>query len=111
MVLACRSLERGEKLRKALLEEGAKNGKTPSLEVTMLSVVSSDIAYTGLELPIKPSSASAACINSTERQHCLTAGPNPGRSLLRLYQEVCVLMGTETFAHSSQQCWDVHNGR
>ena len=35
VVLACRSLERGEKLRKALLEEGAKNGKTPSLEVSM----------------------------------------------------------------------------
>ena len=37
MVLACRSLERGEKLRKDLLEEGAKNGKTPSLEASVLS--------------------------------------------------------------------------
>ncbi|CAL5227473.1 g10450 [Coccomyxa viridis] len=42
VVLACRSLERGEKLRKALLEEGAKNGKTPSLEVQILDVACLD---------------------------------------------------------------------
>ena len=33
VVLACRSVERGERLQKALMEEGAQHGKKPSLEV------------------------------------------------------------------------------
>lgn len=33
VVLACRSVERGEKLQKALMEEGAQHGRKPSLEV------------------------------------------------------------------------------
>ena len=35
MVLACRSAERGERLRQELLAEGEKTGHTPSLEVGM----------------------------------------------------------------------------
>ena len=35
VVLACRSKERGEKLRQDLLDEGAKQGRTPSLEVSL----------------------------------------------------------------------------
>ena len=35
VVLACRSTERGEKLRQDLLDEGAKQGRTPSLEVSL----------------------------------------------------------------------------
>lgn len=43
-MLACRSTERGEKLRKDLLEEGARNGKTPSLEASVLFIASSDFS-------------------------------------------------------------------
>ncbi|BDA41074.1 Retinol dehydrogenase 11 [Coccomyxa sp. Obi] len=42
VVLACRSAERGEKLRKQLYEEGIKAGRQPSLEVQLLDVASLD---------------------------------------------------------------------
>ncbi len=35
VVLACRSKERGDKVRQDLLDEGAKQGRSPRLEVRL----------------------------------------------------------------------------